>query len=62
MDENKLKQAKKALEIVKNSERVIVNNENEELFVVKVPTGLKASVFFFDIQQQTKNFTTLLFC
>ena len=54
MDENKLKRAKKHLEIIKKSERVIINKENEELFVDKVLTGLKASVFLYGIQQQTK--------
>ena len=54
MDENKLKRAKKVLEIIKKSERVTINKENEELYVDKVPTGLKASVFLYDIQEQTK--------
>ena len=42
----KLKRAKKFLEIIKKSERVIINKDNEELYVDKIPTGLKASVFF----------------
>ena len=46
MDENKLMRAKQVLEIIKKSERVTINKENEELYVDKVPTGLKASVFF----------------
>ena len=39
-------------EVTKKSERVIKNKENPELHVDKVPTGLKASVFSYDIQQQ----------
>ena len=56
MDEYKLKRAKKLLEIIKKSERVKINKDNEEIYVDKVPTGLKASVFLYDIQQQTKIF------
>ena len=44
--QKKLKRAKKFLEIIKKSERVIINKDNEELYVDKIPTGLKASVFF----------------
>ena len=54
MDKNKLKQAKKVLEINKKSERATINKEKEELYVEKVSSGLKASVFLYDIQQQTK--------
>ena len=54
MDKKKLKRAKKVLEIIKKSERVTINKENEELYVDKVPTGLKASVFLYDLQQQIK--------
>ena len=54
MDEHKFKRAKKVLEIIKKSERVKINKDNEEIYVDKVPTGLKASVFLYDIQQQTK--------
>ena len=39
MDENKLKRVKKVLEITKKSKRVIINKENEELYVDKVPNG-----------------------
>ena len=53
MDENKLKRAKKVLEVIKKSERVKINKDIEEIYVDKVPTGLKASVFLYDIQQQT---------
>ena len=42
------------MEVIKKSERVIINKENEELYVDKVPTDLKASVFVYDIQQQSK--------
>ena len=54
MDEHKFKRAKKVLEVIKKSERVQINKDNEEIYVDKVPTGLKASVFLYDIQQQTK--------
>ena len=54
MDENKLKQAKKILENVKKSKRVIINKENEEFNVDKGPTNLRASVFLYEIQRQTK--------
>ena len=54
MDEHKFKRAKKVLEVIKKSERVKINKDNEEIYVDKVPTGLKASVFLYDIQQQTK--------
>ena len=54
IDENKLKRAKKFLQVFKKSERVTINKENEEFYVDNVPTGLKASVFLYDIQQQTK--------
>ena len=45
MDEHKLKRAKKVLEVIKKSERVKINKDNEEIYVGKVLTGLKASVF-----------------
>ena len=54
MDEHKLKRAKKILEVMKKSERVKIKKDNEEIYVDKVRTGLKVSVFLFDIQQQTK--------
>ena len=54
MDEHKLKGAKKVLELIKKSERVKINKDNEKIYVDEVPTGLKASVFLYDIQQQTK--------
>ena len=56
IDKNKLKRAKKVLEFIKKSERVTINKENEEIYVDKAPTRLKASVFLYDIQQQTKKF------
>ena len=40
---------------MKNSERVTINNDNEVIYVDKVPTGLKAAVFLYSIQQRTKN-------
>ena len=45
---------KKILETFEKPERVTVNKENEELYVDNVPTGLKASVSLYHIQQQTK--------
>ena len=54
MDEHKLKRAKKVLEVIKKSVRVKINKDNEEIYVDKVPIGLKASVHLYDIQQQTK--------
>ena len=62
MDENKLERAKKILKIIKKSERVKINKDNEELHVDKVPTGLKASVFLYDKQQKTfKNLQPFLY-
>ena len=60
MDEHKFKRAKKVLEIIKKSERVKINKDNEEIYVDKVPTGLKASVFCMIYNNKLKNFTTLL--
>ena len=60
MDENKLKRVKKVLEITKKSKRVIINKENEELYVDKVPTGFKASVFCLIYSNKLENFTILL--
>ena len=54
MEENKLKRAKKVLQVNKKSERVTINKEIKELYVDEFPTGLNASVFLNDIQQQTK--------
>ena len=54
MDKNKLERAKKILQVIKKSERVKINKDKEELHVDKVSTGLKASVFLYDKQQQTK--------
>ena len=44
MDKNKLKRAKKILEIIKKSELVTIKKKMN-FYVDKVPTGLKASVF-----------------
>ena len=41
------------LEIIENSERVTINHDNEVIYVDKVPTGLKAAVFF--IRHTTTN-------
>ena len=46
MDKHKLKRAKKVREVIKKSERVKLNKDNEEIYVDRVPTGLKASIFF----------------
>ena len=54
LDEHKLKRAKKVFEVIKKSERVKVYKDNEEIYIDKVPTGLKASVFLYDIQQQAR--------
>ena len=48
--------AKTILEIIKKSERVNINHDNEVIYVDKVPTGLKAAIFLYDIQQPTKNY------
>ena len=45
MDENKLQRAKKFLEVITKSERVKINKYNQELYVDKVPTGLKSYSF-----------------
>ena len=60
MDKNKLKRAKKVLENIVKSQRDKIDKDNEELYIDKNPTRLKASVFLYDIQQQTKKFTNLL--
>ena len=54
MDENKIKRPKIVLEVIKKSERVKINKDKEKIYVDKVPTRLKTSVFLYDIQQQTK--------
>ena len=60
IDKNKLKRAKQVLEIIKKSERVTINKENEELYVDKVPTGLKTSDFCMIYNSILKNCTTKL--
>ena len=54
LEDKKFIRAKTILEIVKNSERVTINYDNEVINVDKVQTGLKAGVFLYDIQQPTK--------
>ena len=49
MDKNKLKRAKKVLENIVKSQRDKINKDNEELYIDKNPTRLKASVFLYDI-------------
>ena len=54
MDVKKLIRAKNVLEIIKSSTRVKINKNDEMIYLDKVPTGIKASVFLDDIQQQNK--------
>ena len=54
LEDKKFVRAKTLLEIIENSERVTINRDNEVIYVEKVPTGLKAEVFLYDIQQPTK--------
>ena len=54
MDVKKLTRAKNVLEIIKSSTRVKINKNDEMIYLDKVPTGIKASVFLYDIQQQNK--------
>ena len=55
LDGKKFIRAKTILEIIKKSERVIINYDNEVIYKDKVPTGLKAAVVLYDIQETTKN-------
>ena len=54
LEDKKFVRAKTVLEIIENSERVTINRDNEVIYVDKVPTGLKATIFLYDIQQPTK--------
>ena len=45
---------KTILEIIKKSERVTINHDNEVIYVNKVPKRFKAAIFLDDIQQPTK--------
>ena len=54
LKDKKFVRAKTVLEIIENSERVTINSDNEVIYVDKVPTGLKAAIFLYDIQQPTK--------
>ena len=54
LEDKKFVRAKTVLEIIENSERVTINQDNEVIYVDKVPTGLKATIFLYDIQQPTK--------
>ena len=56
LERKKFIRAKIILEIIKKSERVTINHDKEVIYVDKVPTGLKAAVFLYDIQQPTKNY------
>ena len=55
MDVKKLTRAKNVLQIIISSSRVKMNKIDEMIYLDKVPTGIKASVFLYDIQQQIKN-------
>ena len=57
LEDKKFIRAKTILEIIKNSERVTINRNNEVIYADKKPTGLEATVFLYDIQQPTKNYT-----
>ena len=54
LDDKKFVRAKTVLEIIEISERVTINRDNEVIYVDKVPIGLKATIFLYDIQQPTK--------
>ena len=54
MDVKKLTRAKNVLEIIKSSTWVQINKNDEMIYLDKVLTGIKASVFLYDIQQQNK--------
>ena len=60
MDENKFKREKKDMENIKKSERVVINKENEEFYVDKVPTGLRHQFFCMIFSNKLKNSTNLL--
>ena len=49
IEDKKFVRAKTIIEIIKISERVTINHDNEVIYVDKVPTGLKAAVFLYDI-------------
>ena len=49
MDVRKLTRAKIVLEIIKSSTRVKINKNDDMIYLDKVPTGIKASVFLYDI-------------
>ena len=57
LEEKKFVTAKTILEIIKISERVTINLDNEMIYVNNVTTGLTSAVFLYDIQQPTKNYT-----
>ena len=54
LEDKKFVRAKTVLEIIENSERITINRDNVVIYVDKVPTGLKAAIFLYDIQQPTK--------
>ena len=65
MDKHTLNQVKKVLVVIKKSERVKINKDNEKTCVAEIPTGPKESVFLYDIQKQTKklyNPASILIC
>ena len=60
MDKHKLKRAKKVLEVIKKSERVKINKDNEEFTLIKCQQVLKHQFFCMIYNNKLKNFTTLL--
>ena len=54
VDVKELTQAKNDLEIIKSSTRVEIYKNDKMIYLDKVPSGIKASVFLYDIQQQNK--------
>ena len=57
LEDKKFVRAKTVLEIIENLERVTINRDNEVIYVDKIPTGLKAAIFLYDIQQHIYDFT-----
>ena len=54
LEGKKFIRAKTIVEIIKKSEKVTINHDNEVIYVDRIPTGLKAAVFLYDIQQPSK--------
>ena len=60
MDVKKLTRAKNVLKIMKSSTRVKINKNDEMIYLDKVPTGIKASVFCMICNNRTKSYKILL--